>query len=391
MAEENTDDVYVEEESSAQTFVTLRADYSANRSKARRFYDTTFSYQKTDGKYIRHDPVKGMISLLVKKVEMQSKSLKTRVEQKKMLYVPSLGSKGRGKNFSRDVVLELFGSYTFDFAVVIGVDPDRIHYSYDGRNAITYQSLFEYLEKDGYDPLAPLHDPNTIERLQRQLAAYIYDTVQNMRKGIVKGSSVKRQVEKWARNIRDYVRDYIRGGVPAIPKDRPEPSTVYERRWKQKKNPGLYKYGLMNSLWETGQLEMAIDVLDVRPISRIIIPPKKKSIIVTDSFGNVNSNINKTLEDVASVISADDIRSVREEIRSMESDAKKIVRPKIEDINRKEYEKYRSLVFKQLEIYGFKGDAKGIRALNMLNPELVGKFLNAASVLSGKVYTIDTL
>ena len=166
------------------------------------------------------------------------------------------------RNFARRMMLyKSFGESQYDFEVRIGItDPNASHVGYDG-TAVPYDFLFHDLGLLGYYPLAPLADKNIIANLRRSLAAHIYYSI----KGRGRHTSIARQVEDWARNIRDMVRDYLRGQNTIVPKDRLSPSTIYQRHSRQKSHGGLYKYGDANALWEAGTLENDIS-FEVIPI-----------------------------------------------------------------------------------------------------------------------------
>ena len=166
------------------------------------------------------------------------------------------------RNFARRMMLyDAFGESQYDFEVRIGItDPDASHVGYDG-TAVPYDFLFHVLGILGYYPLAPLADKNIRANLRRSLAAHIYSSI----KGHGRHTSIARQVADWARNIRDMVRDYLRGQNTIVPKDRLSPSTIYQRHSRQKSNGGLYKYGDANALWEAGTLENDIS-FEVIPI-----------------------------------------------------------------------------------------------------------------------------
>ena len=166
------------------------------------------------------------------------------------------------RNFARRMMLyDAFGESQYDFEVRIGiVDPHAVHVGFDG-TPVKYNWLFLELGILGYYPLAPLADKNIMANLRRSLAAHIYSSI----KGRGRHTSIKREVAAWARNIRDMVRDYLRGQNTIVPKDRLSPSTIYERHRRQKNHGGLYKYGDANALWEAGTLESDIS-FEVIPI-----------------------------------------------------------------------------------------------------------------------------
>ena len=166
------------------------------------------------------------------------------------------------RNFARRMMLyDAFGESQYDFEVRIGItNPNASHIGYDG-TAVPYDFLFHDLGVLGFYPLAPLEDKNIMANLRRSLAAHIYSSI----KGRGRHTSIARQVAAWARNIRDMVRDYLRGQNTIVPKDRLSPSTIYQRHSRQKSNGGLYKYGDANALWEAGTLENDIS-FEVIPI-----------------------------------------------------------------------------------------------------------------------------
>ena len=178
------------------------------------------------------------------------------------------------RNFARRMMLyKSFGESQYDFEVRIGiVDPDAVHVGFDG-TPVKYNWLFLELGTLGYYPLAPLADKNIMANLRRSLAAHIYSSI----KGRGRHTSIAREVAAWARNIRDMVRDYLRGQNTIVPKDRLSPSTIYQRHSRQKNHGGLYKYGDANALWEAGTLESDIS-FEVIPIGGRLTPADRKRV-----------------------------------------------------------------------------------------------------------------
>jgi len=369
---ENGTDFDSAEVESFPTFVTLRPNYDRCGLKYRNFKDKDITYSK-GGSYIRHDAVKSKHTGLYyeKNVSVKSKTIRTRTETEKTFFIPSLGVSGRNKRRNQDRIYELFGSSTYDFAVIIGVEPERMH---DGlMGSCSYSKLFACLDALGYDPLAPLHDQQLLSKFEHKLAAFIYAEAKKMRENKDYSSSMKRKVEAWARNVRDYVRDYIMGGDVPVFKDSPAHNTIQSRISRSKKNGGLYKFGIMNALYETGALCADIKVIDVVPIHRIVKPPTPK-----------NSGGMKSLD----------------ELLGDNYDARKVSRESIEDFTKKIekssgdyrtqqrrlYEGLRDMVISRLKGEGFKPETfetGGFEFLKKNDRELYDAFASAARIVSG--------
>lgn len=200
------------------------------------------------------------------------------------------------RNFARRMMLyDAFGESQYDFEVRIGImDPEANHIGYDG-TPVSYEGLFKALGHLGYYPLAPLTDDNIMANLRRSLAAHIYSSI----KGRGRHTSIAREVAAWARNIRDMVRDYLRGQNTIVPKDRLSPSTIYQRHSRQKNHGGLYKYGDANALWEAGTLESDIS-FEVIPIEggRVrLTPTDRKRMKEAEEAKKRKSEANRRVSD----------------------------------------------------------------------------------------------
>lgn len=192
---------------------------------------------------------------------------------------------------------ELFGEKTYDFAVRIGItDPNAQHIGYNGR-PVDYSALFAYLYALGFDPLAPLRDQSIVSNLEHHLAHVIYKTISEWKSSGASHDTVTRHVESWARNIRDLVRDYIRGSISITPKADVSDSTVETRNSRLNSNGSLYKYGTANALWETGTLEKDI-TFKVIPLNKLTLFKKERDELKKELERRRRNISKKDAEDV---------------------------------------------------------------------------------------------
>ena len=169
-------------------------------------------------------------------------------------------------------LLHFFGNYAYDYDIKIGVDPNSEHVNYRG-DSVNYGALFGRLLEYGFDPLAPLHDDDTRRRFEYQLGAYIYSEIQSVLRDKEYNKrhddkrplkNIRNAIRSWATIPRDYVRDYIRGLVSPVPKNGLADSTIRRRRYTN----APYRYGIGEALWETGELESNIKVLEIKATKR---------------------------------------------------------------------------------------------------------------------------
>ena len=266
------------------TYISIRPDWSAG-GKTRGLESRTMTFERVKTIIYTSEDYAGMgiVAQKIKKTYHQYDKFHDTIDigVGATPKYPRISESGRpvgrqaksevDRNFAQRMMLyKSFGESQYDFEVRIGiVDPDAVHVGFDG-TPVKYNWLFLELGILGYYPLAPLADKNIMANLRRSLAAHIYSSI----KGRGRHTSVARQVAVWARNIRDMVRDYLRGQNTIVPKDRLSPSTIYQRHSRQKSHGGLYKYGDANALWEAGTLESDIS-FEVIPIEggRIRLKP----------------------------------------------------------------------------------------------------------------------
>lgn len=272
----------------AKTYVVLRPRYGIGDPFSSTFASVTqkdISYEKSEKAYVpRKDPEmdfhgeferdrSGGLIVHVRPEHIPKPGGTMRMERKHKLTLPVI-RRLHGAVPSA-VLYALFRQYAYDYDVKIGVDPDDVHHNYRG-DGVSYVGLFSKLKEYGYDPLAPLREGQDARvRFERSLGALIYSEVQSAIKG-KRPKNMNHVISSWAINARDYIRDYIRGGVST--KKRLKDSTIIERTYKmhgKSENPPTYKYGLANALWETGELESNIRVLEVRATKRLAYASKK--------------------------------------------------------------------------------------------------------------------
>ena len=166
-----------------------------------------------------------------------------------------------------------YSGLAFMIEVAVGINVNEPHTNLSGKNDCTMGELLHSLNYYGYDPLFSIKNKQYHDSKQRELAKFVIDDLKRQRSGEFKSShhTITERVRRWARSIRDDARDYVRGEA-ADPKMFLSEKTIANRRYKQKHYRGpygsLYQEGLNEALWETGQLEMSIEVLSVRILKR---------------------------------------------------------------------------------------------------------------------------
>ena len=164
-----------------------------------------------------------------------------------------------------------YSGLAFMVEVVVGINTNDPHTNLKGENDCTMGELLHSLNYYGYDPLFSIKNKEYHDSKQRELAKFVLDDLKKQKDGKVNSDSIYWRVKKWARSIRDDARDYVRGET-ADPKMFLDEKTIRNRRYKQKHYNGvyggLYQEGLNEALWESGQLEMSIEVLSVRIVKR---------------------------------------------------------------------------------------------------------------------------
>ena len=164
-----------------------------------------------------------------------------------------------------------YSGLAFMVEVVVGINTNDPHTNLKGENDCTMGELLHSLNYYGYDPLFSIKNKEYHDSKQRELAKFVLADLKKQKDGKANPSSIYWRVKKWARSIRDDARDYVRGET-ADPKMFLDEKTIRNRRYKQNHYNGvygrLYQEGLNEALWESGQLEMSIDVLSVRIVKR---------------------------------------------------------------------------------------------------------------------------
>ena len=166
-----------------------------------------------------------------------------------------------------------YNGLAFMVEVVVGINVNNPHTNLNGENDCTMGELLHSLNYYGYDPLFAIKNKEYHDSKQRELAKFVLADLKKQRAGDFKSShhTITERVRKWARGIRDDARDYVRGET-ADPKMFLDEKTIRNRRYKQEHYTGiyggLYQEGLNEALWESGQLEMSIEVLSVRVVKR---------------------------------------------------------------------------------------------------------------------------
>ena len=164
-----------------------------------------------------------------------------------------------------------YSGLAFMVEVVVGINTNDPHTNLKGENDCTMGELLHSLNYYGYDPLFSIKNKEYHDSKQRELAKFVLADLKKQKDGKANPSSIYWRVKKWARSIRDDARDYVRGET-ADPKMFLDEKTIRNRRYKQKHYNGvyggLYQEGLNEALWESGQLEMSIEVLSVRVVKR---------------------------------------------------------------------------------------------------------------------------
>ena len=166
-----------------------------------------------------------------------------------------------------------YNGLAFMVEVVVGINVNNPHTNLNGENDCTMGELLHSLNYYGYDPLFSIKNKEYHDSKQRELAKFVLADLKKQRAGDFKSShhTITERVRKWARGIRDDARDYVRGET-ADPKMFLDEKTIRNRRYKQEHYTGiyggLYQEGLNEALWESGELEMSIEVLSVRVVKR---------------------------------------------------------------------------------------------------------------------------
>ena len=166
-----------------------------------------------------------------------------------------------------------YNGLAFMVEVVVGINVNDPHTNLKGENDCTMGELLHSLNYYGYDPLFSIKNREYHDAKQHELAKFVLSDLKRQRAGDFKSShhTITERVRRWARSIRDDARDYVRGET-ADPKMFLDERTIRNRKYKQSHYNGvygrLYQAGLNEALWESGRLEMSIEVLSVRIVKR---------------------------------------------------------------------------------------------------------------------------
>lgn len=149
----------------------------------------------------------------------------------------------------------------YQWGIMIGCLNDTIHDGVTG--SLDYFSLFQALSSKGYDPLRPIRGTKAIEYVGRKLGDMIYHGSRNNHAR----AWIERRIESYARDIQDFVKDYIYGSM-AVPSfgsgqaaKAPLGKSTISTRWgKLKSDSSLYggEGGIEEPLYETGNLFRSI-------------------------------------------------------------------------------------------------------------------------------------
>lgn len=199
------------------------------------------------------------------------KAQRARVEFSRVTFTSDFtGLMGVGRKKFGEWEVEYSG-LAFMVEVVVGINTNDPHTNLKGENDCTMGELLHSLNYYGYDPLFSIKNKEYHDSKQRELAKFVLADLKKQKDGKVNPSSIYWRVKKWARSIRDDARDYVRGET-ADPKMFLDERTIRNRKYKQSHYNGvyggLYQEGLNEALWESGQLEMSIEVLSVRVVRR---------------------------------------------------------------------------------------------------------------------------
>lgn len=155
------------------------------------------------------------------------------------------------------VTEQFVGAMHNRFSINVGfITPFDPHSSWDGKRSISIGLLYYILLSKGFDPLLPIRLDSFKKSVESKMAAIIIDGLNDRN---INGSParIKSRLAVLAKDICDFVKSYIEGGVkPSL-----SVKTLYNRRWRKKRNSGLYggATGISEALYETGQLCDAVD------------------------------------------------------------------------------------------------------------------------------------
>jgi hypothetical protein len=180
--------------------------------------------------------------------------------------------------FRPDARLTRF-SDDFFVSITIGIDVNDKHESPEG-NSIPYYQLIATLNFFGFDPLYAIRRDEALNVLGGKANSIFFRI--NASNNINIGSSKMMFGMSLAKYALEYAKDYIRG-KSSLPKPELSPKTIANRRYKQEEHPDFYRGagGINEAMWESGQLEEAVHIMDVKVIGSL----KKRPRSVRSSYG----------------------------------------------------------------------------------------------------------
>lgn len=155
----------------------------------------------------------------------------------------------------------------FLVSITIGINTNDIHVSPEG-DSIPYYQLIATLNFFGFDPLYASKSDKALNELSKKATSIFFRA--NSANNINIGSIRMMFGMGLAKTASEYAKDYVRGKT-SMPKPELDPDTIATRKYKQERNPNFYqgKGGINEALWESGQLEEAIHVMDVSVIGSL--------------------------------------------------------------------------------------------------------------------------
>lgn len=138
----------------------------------------------------------------------------------------------------------------FNLAVRVGfLYPDEEHGTWGGhKKLITYRSLIAALMFRGYDPLMPLRDMAYINKIRSAMGRECGEALDN-------GRPFEPILRKYGIEMRDYVYEYIMGGIkPPLAEN-----TIKTREYRERTGFADYPAGIDEPLVETSELANNVD------------------------------------------------------------------------------------------------------------------------------------
>lgn len=149
--------------------------------------------------------------------------------------------------------LEAVGNNYFEINVGL-LDVDATHDPTFGGSETTMGAVMFSCISKGFDPLFPIRAPEFKQKIARKMGKIILAEVNRATEFGIK-PRIEANLRSLARQIRNYVRSYIKGGIKPFLDDK----TLRNRRWKSQYDGKLYGPGIDEALYESGQLCEAMD------------------------------------------------------------------------------------------------------------------------------------